>query len=390
MNYWLANLTGLHELNEPLFDYTDRLVESGMITAQKNFGMRGSVFPHATDLWVPSWLRAATAYWGVSFGAGGWMMQHYWYHYQFTKDEKFLRERAYPAMEQVALFYSDWLVEDPRDQTLISVPSSSPENRYINEKGQRVALCRGSAMDQQVIYEIFTNLLEASKILKIKSEVTAKISDQLQKLRPGFVLGKEGRILEWDREYDEPEPGHRHMSHLYGFHPGDQISKDEQPEIFQAVRKTLDYRLDHGGAGTGWSRAWLINCSARLMEGEMAHKHIQLLFQKSMFKNLFDAHPPFQIDGNFGYTSGVVEMLLQSHEDRGIRLLPALPKAWESGYIKGLTARGNITVDMEWSEGVLRQLTVNSLKDQSATFIYRDHVYEFDLKKEKPFVFQFK
>ena len=390
MNYWLANLTGLHELNEPLFDYTDRLVESGMITAQKNFGMRGSVFPHATDLWVPSWLRAATAYWGVSFGAGGWMMQHYWYHYQFTKDEKFLRERAYPAMEQVALFYSDWLVEDPRDQTLISVPSSSPENRYINEKGQRVALCRGSAMDQQVIYEIFTNLLEASKILKIKSEVTAKISDQLQKLRPGFVLGKEGRILEWDREYDEPEPGHRHMSHLYGFHPGDQISKDEQPEIFQAVRKTLDYRLDHGGAGTGWSRAWLINCSARLMDGEMAHKHIQLLFQKSMFKNLFDAHPPFQIDGNFGYTSGVVEMLLQSHEDLGIRLLPALPKAWESGYIKGLTARGNITVDMEWSEGVLRQLTVNSLKDQSATFIYRDHVYEFDLKKEKPFVFQFK
>ena len=390
MNYWLANLTGLHELNEPLFDYTDRLVESGMITAQKNFGMRGSVFPHATDLWVPSWLRAATAYWGVSFGAGGWMMQHYWYHYQFTKDEKFLRERAYPAMEQVALFYSDWLVEDPRDQTLISVPSSSPENRYINEKGQKVALCRGSAMDQQVIYEIFTNLLEASRILNIKSELTAKISDQLQKLRPGFVLGKEGRILEWDREYDEPEPGHRHMSHLYGFHPGDQISKDEQPEIFQAVRKTLDYRLDHGGAGTGWSRAWLINCSARLMDGEMAHKHIQLLFQKSMFKNLFDAHPPFQIDGNFGYTSGVVEMLLQSHEDLGIRLLPALPKAWESGYIKGLTARGNITVDMEWSEGVLRQLTVNSLKDQSATFIYRDHVYEFDLKKEKPFIFQFK
>ena len=389
MNYWLANLTGLHELNVPLFDYLDRLVESGKITAQKNFGMRGSVFPHATDLWVPSWLRAATAYWGVSFGAGGWMMQHYWYHYQFTQDEKFLRERAFPAMEQVALFYSDWLVEDPRDQTLISVPSSSPENRYINEKGEKVALCRGSAMDQQVIYEIFRNYLEAGKILKIKSELTAKISDQLQKLRPGFVLGKEGRILEWDREYDEPEPGHRHMSHLYGFHPGDQISKDEQPEIFQAVRKTLDYRLDHGGAGTGWSRAWLINCSARLMDGEMAHKHIQLLFQKSMFKNLFDAHPPFQIDGNFGYTSGVVEMLLQSHEDRGIRLLPALPKAWSSGYVKGLTARGNITVDMEWSEGMLRQLSVNSLKDQSATFIYRDQVYEFDLKKEKPFVYSF-
>ena len=388
MNYWLANLTGLHELNYPLFAYLDRLLESGKITAQKNFGMRGSVFPHATDLWVPSWLRAATAYWGVSFGAGGWMMQHYWYHYLFTQDKKFLRERAYPAMEQVALFYSDWLVEDLRDQTLISVPSSSPENRYINGKGEKVALCRGSAMDQQVIYEIFTNLLEAAKILNIKSELTAKISDQLQKLRPGFVLGKEGRILEWDREYEEYEPGHRHMSHLYGFHPGDQISIDEQPEIFQAVRKTLDYRLDNGGAGTGWSRAWLINCSARLMDGEMAHKHIQLLFQKSVFKNLFDAHPPFQIDGNFGFTSGVVEMLLQSHEDRGIRLLPALPVAWRNGSIKGLTARGNITVDMEWSEGMLSQLTLNSSKDQSATFIYRDNDYEFDLKKGKPFVFQ--
>ena len=163
MNYWLANLTGLNELNTPLFDFLDRLVESGKITAQRNFGMRGSIIPHATDLWVPTWLRASTAYWGVSFGAGGWMMQHYWYHYEFTQDENFLRERAFPAMEQVALFYSDWLTEDPRDQTFISLPSSSPENRYINEKGESVTLCRGSAMDQQVIYEIFNNYLEASR-----------------------------------------------------------------------------------------------------------------------------------------------------------------------------------------------------------------------------------
>lgn len=389
MNYWLANLTGLHELNEPLFDYLDRLLESGKITAQKNFGMRGSVFPHATDLWAPSWLRAATAYWGVSFGAGGWMMQHYWYHYQFTKDEKFLRTRAYPAMKQVALFYSDWLIEDPRDQTLISLPSSSPENRYINEKGESVALCRGSAMDQQVIHEVFSNYLEASEILKIKSELTEKITEQLKKLRPGFVLGKDGRILEWDREYEETEPGHRHMSHLYGFHPGDQISKDQDSLLFQAVRKTLDYRLDNGGAGTGWSRAWLINCSARLMDGEMAHDHIQLLFQKSMFKNLFDAHPPFQIDGNFGFTSGVVEMLLQSHENIGIRLLPALPKAWNKGSVKGLMARGNIRVDMDWDKGKLGKLVLKSKEKQSVKIQYFDKEYIFDLHKDKPMIYDF-
>lgn len=316
-------------------------------------------------------------------------MQHYWYHYQFTKDEKFLRTRAYPAMEQVALFYSDWLIEDPRDQTLISLPSSSPENRYINEKGESVALCRGSAMDQQVIHEVFSNYLEASEILKIKSELTEKITEQLKKLRPGFVLGKDGRILEWDREYDEPEPGHRHMSHLYGFHPGDQISKDQDPLLFQAVRKTLDYRLDNRGAGTGWSRAWLINCSARLMDGEMAHDHIQLLFQKSMFKNLFDAHPPFQIDGNFGFTSGVVEMLLQSHENIGIRLLPALPKAWNKGSVKGLMARGNIRVDMDWDKGKLGKLVLKSKEKQSVKIQYFDKEYIFDLHKDKPMIYDF-
>lgn len=389
MNYWLANLTGLHELNEALFDYLDRLVESGKITAQKNFGMRGSFLPHATDLWAPTWLRAATAYWGVSFGAGGWMMQHYWYHYEFTQDKKFLRERAFPAMEQVALFYSDWLVEDPRDQSLISVPSSSPENRYINDKGEAVALCRGSAMDQQVIREIFTNYLEASEKLDIETPLTLKIKDQLKKLRPGFVLDIEGRILEWDREYQELEKGHRHMSHLYGFHPGDQISREKQPELFQAVRKTLDYRLDNGGAGTGWSRAWLINCSARLMDGEMAHEHIQLLIKNSMFKNLFDAHPPFQIDGNFGFTSGVVEMLLQSHEKKRIRLLPALPVAWATGSVSGLTVRGNIIVDMEWKKGMLKKVTLNSEVTQKVILIYQNQEIGVELKKREPLVYNF-
>ena len=180
------------------------------------------------------------------------------------------------------------------------------------------------------------------------------------------------------------------MSHLYGFHPGDQISKDNEPELFQAVKKTLDYRLENGGAGTGWSRAWLINCSARLMDGEMAHEHIQLLFKKSIYNNLFDGHPPFQIDGNFGYTSGVAEMLVQSHERSGvIRLLPALPKVWSSGAVKGLSVRGNIKLDMEWDSGHLDKVTLHSKVDQKVSIIYMDKVYSLDLKSGVPMVNSF-
>ena len=389
MNYWLANLTQLDELNEPLFDFVDRLVESGRETAQKNFGARGSFLPHATDLWAPTWLRAPTAYWGASFGAGGWMAQHYWQHYLFTQDFDFLKTRGFPALEAVAHFYSDWLIEDRRDGMLISAPSTSPENRYLNSQGIPVASCLGSAMDQQVITEVFTNYLQAADLLKINSEWVAKITQQLKQLRPGFQLGSDGRILEWDREYEELEPGHRHMSHLYGFHPGDQISLSKTPKLFEAVRKTLDYRLENGGAGTGWSRAWLINCAARLMDGAMAQEHIKLLFQKSIFPNLFDAHPPFQIDGNFGYTAGVAESLVQSHETGILRLLPALPTHWSNGKIKGLKARGNIKVDMEWNNNRLQKIQLLAERNTHKELIYLKQRIKVNLKAGVPFVYTF-
>ncbi|MDC3241171.1 glycoside hydrolase family 95 protein [Flavobacteriaceae bacterium] len=389
MNYWLANLTQLDELNEPLFDFVDRLVESGRETAQKNFGARGSFLPHATDLWAPTWLRAPTAYWGASFGAGGWMAQHYWQHYLFTQDFDFLKTRGFPALEAVAHFYSDWLIEDRRDGMLISAPSTSPENRYLNSQGIPVASCLGSAMDQQVITEVFTNYLQAADLLKINSEWVAKITQQLKQLRPGFQLGSDGRILEWDREYEELEPGHRHMSHLYGFHPGDQISLSKTPKLFEAVRKTLDYRLENGGAGTGWSRAWLINCAARLMDGAMAQEHIELLFQKSIFPNLFDAHPPFQIDGNFGYTAGVAESLVQSHETGILRLLPALPTHWSNGKIKGLKARGNIKVDMEWNNNRLQKIQLLAERNTQKELIYLKQRIKVNLKAGVPFVYTF-
>lgn len=372
MNYWPADVTAIGELNNPLFDYIDKLIENGKVTAKKNFGCRGAFIPHATDLWAPTWLRAPTAYWGCSLGAGGWLMQHYWDHYLFTLDTEFLRDRAFPAMKAVAQFYSDWLIEDPRDDSLISAPSTSPENRFYNKKNKQVATCLGSAMDQQVIEEVFDNYIDACKALDVQNKLLDTIKDQRKKLRPGFVIADDGRILEWDRPYDEPEPGHRHISHIYGFHPGNAISVDRTPEIFEAVKTTLKYRLDHGGAGTGWSRAWLINCSARLLDGDMAHEHIQMLFRKSIYKNLFDGHPPFQIDGNFGYTAGVAEMLLQSFEKNTIRLLPALPSAWENGHIKGLKARGGFTVDLYWRHNALDKAVIKSQFNNNFNLIYKD------------------
>lgn len=385
MNYWPAEVCNLSELHEPLFDLIDRLIINGKRIAKEQYGCRGAVIHHTTDLWAPAWMRAATAYWGAWTGGGGWVVQHLWTHYEFTKDEKFLKERLYPTTKEIALFYADWLKESPIDGSLISYPSTSPENSFVAPDGNNAASCLGSAMDHQIIYEVFDNVLKAASILGINDEFTSEIKEKLTSLRSGLQIGPDGRLLEWDRPYDEVEKGHRHMSHLYALYPASQIDLDETPALAEAAQKTIDYRLENGGAGTGWSRAWLISFSARLRDFKMAGEHINLFLQKSVAKNLFCLHPPFQIDGNFGYTAGVAEMLIQSHkqDEKGnyiVHLLPSIPTEWKKGSVKGLCARGGFNVDMEWENGLLNTAYISSKEGGNCKVRYQDKTIDLELK----------
>lgn len=388
MNYWPAEVTNLSELHDPFFQYMDQLIVSGTKTARNTYGMRGAALAHGSDLWHMTFLQAAQAYWGSWIGAGGWMMQHFWERYEFTQNKEFLAKRFLPAMEEIAAFYVDWLAPYPLDGQLVSSPSTSPENSFINAKGESVASTMGAAMDQQIIAEVFDNYIKACEILAKNPPLLAEVKEKRKNLRSGLQIGKDGRLLEWDQEYEEPEKGHRHMSHLYAFHPGNAITKSKTPELFDAVRKTLDYRLAHGGAGTGWSRAWLINFAARLHDGEMAHEHVKKLIQISLYPNLFDAHPPFQIDGNFGYSAGIAEMLLQSH-DGFIHILPALPEAWKKGSVKGLKARGNYTLDISWDNGELRSLSLFAPVGGKTKLKYQGNIIEVELGKGERFEMDF-
>jgi alpha-L-fucosidase 2 len=383
MNYWLADVTNLSECHEPLFDFVERLIARGRKTATEQYGInRGAVIHHASDLWAPAFMRAARPYWGSWIHGGGWVVQHHWEHYRFTEDKVFLEKKGYPAMKAIAEFYLDWLVLDEDTKKWVSFPETSPENSYVASDGKPAAVSYGAAMGHQIIAEVFENVLAAAKVLGISDAFISEVADKRKNLTSGIKIGQDGRILEWNEHLEEYEKGHRHMSHMYALHPGDEITQ-QNPEAFAAAKKTIAYRLEHGGAKTGWSRAWMINFNARLLDGQAAEENIGKFLQLSTADNLFDMHPPFQIDGNFGITAGVTELLVQSHEGL-INILPALPPGWANGRVQGIKARGNIELDIHWKDGNLLEIKLLSPLEKTVKVKYKDRQVDILLTKQEP------
>lgn len=364
MNYWPAEVFGLPECHEPLFDLINRMLPNGQATAKEMYDCEGFVAHHNTNLWGetrPEGILMTCTVWPMG---AAWLCLHLWEHYRYGLDREFLMGQAYPVMKEAARFLLDYMTED-EDGNLVTGPSVSPENRFHLPNGGKGSICMGPSMDSQIALSLFRACVAAGKLVGEDKGFLTLLTNAMKRI-PSPEIGRHGGIMEWQHDYEEVDPGHRHISQLFALYPGELIDAKRTPKFAEAAERTLERRLANGGGHTGWSRAWIVNYYARLFKGKEAYEHLSKLLTTSTYTNMLDCHPPFQIDGNFGGIAGVAEMLMQSHSDE-LRLLPALPVAWADGEVKGLRARGNFRIDMRWRESQLTEVTIHAEQEGVCT-----------------------